>query len=157
MIGRRVAIFGESENVIPLKHDCLPIMARYWLRKHKPVGANPAAETRPSCKGLWPEDGKAIQRKAAAADPGFEAQYNAELAKHGLQQDFCRSTAAASLLLRLAVTRLPAKTRIAPFRVQRSFTIESSLTTLTVKHPCQRWEWANLPQTNLQTECMTSN
>ncbi len=35
-------------------------------------------------------------RKAAAADPGFEAQYNAELAKHGLQQDFCRGTASAA-------------------------------------------------------------
>jgi hypothetical protein len=34
--------------------------------------------------------------KAAAADPGFEAQYNAELAKHGLQPDFCRGTAAAA-------------------------------------------------------------
>jgi hypothetical protein len=36
-------------------------------------------------------------RKAAAAeDSGFEAQYNAELAKHGLQPDFCRGTAAAA-------------------------------------------------------------
>ncbi len=35
-------------------------------------------------------------RKAASEDPGFEAQYNAELAKHGLQKDFCRGTAAAA-------------------------------------------------------------
>jgi hypothetical protein len=35
-------------------------------------------------------------RKAAAADPGFEAQYNAELAKHNLRQDFCRGTASAA-------------------------------------------------------------
>jgi hypothetical protein len=34
--------------------------------------------------------------KAAAENPGFEAQYNAELAKHGLQPDFCRGTAAAA-------------------------------------------------------------
>ena len=34
-------------------------------------------------------------RKAAAEDSGFEAQYNAELAKHSLKQDYCRGTAAA--------------------------------------------------------------
>jgi len=33
--------------------------------------------------------------RLAAENPGFEAQYNAELAKHGLKQDFCRGTAAA--------------------------------------------------------------
>ncbi len=31
--------------------------------------------------------------KLAAENPGFEAQYNAELAKYGLQPDFCRGTA----------------------------------------------------------------
>jgi len=31
--------------------------------------------------------------KAAAEDPGFAAQYNAELAKHGLQQDYRRGVA----------------------------------------------------------------
>jgi hypothetical protein len=33
--------------------------------------------------------------KLAAENPGFEAQYNAELAKHNLRQDFCRGTASA--------------------------------------------------------------
>ena len=33
--------------------------------------------------------------RLAAENPGFEAQYKAELAKHGLQQDFCRGTASA--------------------------------------------------------------
>ena len=33
--------------------------------------------------------------KLAAENPGFEAQYQAELAKHGLQPDFCRGTASA--------------------------------------------------------------
>jgi hypothetical protein len=34
--------------------------------------------------------------KAAAENPGFEAQYAAELAKHGLQPDYCRGTASAA-------------------------------------------------------------
>jgi hypothetical protein len=34
--------------------------------------------------------------KAAAENPGFEAQYAAELAKHGLQPDFCRGAASAA-------------------------------------------------------------
>jgi hypothetical protein len=34
--------------------------------------------------------------KAAAEMPGFEAQYAAELAKHGLQQDYCRGAASAA-------------------------------------------------------------
>jgi len=33
--------------------------------------------------------------RLAAENPGFEAQYQAELAKHGLQPDFCRGTASA--------------------------------------------------------------
>ncbi len=32
--------------------------------------------------------------KATAEDPGFEAKYNAELAKYGLKQDFCFGAAA---------------------------------------------------------------
>jgi hypothetical protein len=35
-------------------------------------------------------------RKAASEDPGFEAQFNAELAKRGLEQDFCRGAAATA-------------------------------------------------------------
>ncbi len=35
-------------------------------------------------------------RKLAAEDPGFEAQFNAELAKHCLKQDFCFGTASAA-------------------------------------------------------------
>jgi hypothetical protein len=34
--------------------------------------------------------------KAAAENPGFEAQYAAELAKHGLQPDYCRGAASAA-------------------------------------------------------------
>lgn len=34
-------------------------------------------------------------RRVATEDPGFEAEYKAELAKHGLQPDFCRGTASA--------------------------------------------------------------
>jgi hypothetical protein len=38
----------------------------------------------------------AATNKAARENPGFEAQYNAELAKNGLKQDFCFGTASAA-------------------------------------------------------------
>ena len=34
--------------------------------------------------------------KAAAENPGFEAQYNAQLAKHGLRQDYWQGTTSAA-------------------------------------------------------------